>query len=138
MEIRESLLTKSFSVMNEDPYLLALRAMETVARTEKVVERKNSYESDGPHHRCTVCFEATDVVDDFSKVVFNFDMFGEDGLLRVNVNGVLDLKIDESGFFSHNFAEHYANNIFPLLRKISEAKINFFGSLVDSVFSESN
>jgi hypothetical protein len=135
MEIQETLMSRSFSVMNADPYLLALRAMEEISRDAKVVERKNVYESDGPHHRCMVNFDTVDIVDDFAKVVFNFDMTGESGLLRVGVNGVLDLKIIETGFFSEMFADHYVKTIFPILRKVSEDRVNFFGNAVDRVFA---
>ena len=128
------LMTRSFSVLNEDPYFLALRAMEEIAKSEKVIEKANKYESDGPHHRCFVNFDTVDDVDDFSRVVFNFDMQGEDGLLRVNVNGSLDMKIAELGFFGNGFADHYANNIFPILHKISDSKIQFFGEKLDGVF----
>ena len=138
MQINETLMTKAFSVMNPDPYLLALRVMEEVARTEKVVEKKNAYETDGPHHRCFVNFDAVELIDDFSKIVFNFDLQGENGMLRVNVNGLLDLEIEETGFFSEAFGDHYTKNIFPLLRKMSEKKIEFFGKTIDDVFSENN
>ena len=134
MEIKETLMTKAFSVMNPDPYFLALKAMEEIAKSEKVVERVNKYESDGPHHRCMVNFDAVDNVDDFSSIVFNFDLHGEDGLLRVNVTGSLDTKIEELGFFGNSFADHYAGNIFPVLHKITEDKIKFFGHALDGVF----
>lgn len=138
MEIQETLMARSFSVMNEDPYLLALRAMEEISRDAKVVEKKNVYESDGPHHKCVVNFDTIDIIDDFAKVIFNFDMIGERGLLRVGVNGFLDLKITETGFFSEMFADHYVKTIFPLLRKISEDRVKFFGNAVDRVFTEHN
>lgn len=138
MEIKEALMSKSFSVMHEDPYLMALRVMEAVAQSEKVIEKKNTYESDGPHHRCNVAFDAVEDVDDFAKIIFNFDMTGANGLLRVKVSGGMNLHIDETGFFSNGFADHYANNIFPLLRKISEDKIGFFGNKLDEIFKQEN
>jgi len=134
MEIKETLMTKAFSVMNPDPYFLALKAMEEIAKSEKVVEKQNKYESDGPHHRCFVNFDAVESVDNFANIIFNFDLQGVDDLLRVTVHGSLDLKIQETGFFSHSFADHYVSNVFPLLHKISEHKIEFFGNALDNVF----
>jgi hypothetical protein len=135
MEIKETLMTRSFTVMDHDPYLLALKCMEEISRTAKVVERENRYESDGPHHRCVVDFDTIEIADDFSRIVFSFRMEGEDGILRVQIEGFLDLRIDETGFFSETFSEHYVKTLFPLLRKMSEEKIKFYGDKVDEIFT---
>ena len=136
MKIKETLMDRSFSVGNSDPYMLSLKAMESLSKDVKVVERKNSYETDGPHHRSVVVFDTIDLIDDFSKIVFHFDLLGEDGLLRVNVNGLLSLNVEETGFFSQIFNDYYVKTVFPLLRKVSEKKIEFFSDRVESLFGQ--
>ncbi len=136
MEIKESLMSQSFSVSSSDPYMLSLKAMEELSKSAKVVERKNLYETDGPHHKSTVVFDTVELVDDFSKIIFRFDLAGEDGTLRVDVSGLLDLHIEETGFFSDIFTDYYVKNIFPLLRKISEERISFFVERVERLFSK--
>ncbi len=135
MEIKETLMNRSFAVMNSDPYLLALKAMEEISKYAKVIESTNTYESDGPHHRSHVSFDTIEIVDDFARIVFTFDMRGENGMLRVNIDGFLDLKIDEIGFFTQTFSDYYVKTLFPLLRKVSEAQIKFYGDKVDEIFT---
>ena len=134
MKIKETLLSRAFSVSDPDPYMLSLKAMEQLSKDAKVVEKKNTYETDGPHHRSEVDFDTIDLVDDFSKIIFHFNLLGEDGLLRAGVNGNLLLNIDETGFFSEVFSDYYVKNIFPLLRKISEERVNLLGNRVDDIF----
>src|SRR3989338_3827564 len=93
MKIKETLLSRAFSVSDPDPYMLSLKAMEQLSKDAKVVEKKNTYETDGPHHRSEVDFDTIDLVDDFSKIIFHFNLLGEDGLLRAGVNGSLLLNI---------------------------------------------
>ncbi len=137
MRVQETLMNRSFSVMNSDPYLLSLKAMENISRSGKVIEKKNKYETDGPHHRSFVNFDVVEIVDDFSKIVFNFDLVGENGTLRVTVTGSLITKVEDTGFFSHAFSDHYIKEIYPVLRKMSGEKIEFFGKRVDRIFQKS-
>lgn len=134
MEIKESLMNQAYSINSQDPYLFSLKLMEDLSKDTKLIEKKNEYETDGPHHRSIVIFEALELIDDFSKVSFRFELTGEDGLLRADVRGVLKLHIDETGFFSQTFSDYYVKVIFPLLRKISEDKIKFFGDKIDKIF----
>ena len=135
MKIKETLMSQSFSISNNDPYLFSLRVMEELSKGVKVVERKNEYQTDGPHHRSVVVFDAMELIDDFSKVTFRFTLTGEDGLLRVNIHGSLAVGIEETGFFSQIFSDYYVKTIFPLLRKISEDKVVFFGESAEKLFA---
>lgn len=127
-------MSQSFSVSSSDPYMFSLKVMEQLSKNVKIVEKKNLYETDGPHHRSVVDFDTIELIDDFSKIVFHFSLVGEDGTLRANIDGHLHLIIDETGFFSQMFTDYYVKNIFPLLRKMSEGRINFFGENVDKIF----
>ena len=127
MEIHESLMSQAFSVRNPDPYLLSLKIMEDISKMSKVVEKKNEYEKDGPHHRSTVIFESIELIDDFSNIVFKFELNGEDDVLHANVNGIFDTHIVDTGFFSEVFTDYYVKTLFPFLRKVSEDKIKVFG-----------
>ncbi|HIG97122.1 MAG TPA: hypothetical protein HA230_02140 [Candidatus Aenigmarchaeota archaeon] len=127
MEIHESLMSQAFSVRNPDPYLLSLKIMEDISKMSKVVEKKNEYETDGPHHRSTVIFESIELIDDFSNIVFKFELNGEDDVLHANVNGIFDTHIVDTGFFSEVFTDYYVKTLFPFLRKVSEDKIKVFG-----------
>ena|SRR3989338_5158582 len=134
MKIKETLMSRSLTTSNNDPYLFSLQVMEELSKSAKVVEKKNIYETDGPHHRSTVVFDAIELVDDFSKIIFRFNLLGENGLVRAGVSGSLSLNIEETGFFSQIFTDYYVKIVFPLLRKISEEKIAFFGEKVDALF----
>src|SRR3972149_1307514 len=123
MRIKETLMNQAFSVNTPDPLMLSLHAMEEVSKDTKVVEKKNLYETDGPHHRSTINFDAIELVDDFSKIIFHFNLLGEDGTLRANIDGLLSVNIEDTGFFSRVFGDYYIRNIFPLLRKMSEERI---------------
>ena len=136
MKIKESLMNQSFSVSNSDPYLFSLQVMEELSKDVKVVERKNEYETDGPHHRSVVVFDTVDLVDDFSKILFRFNLAAEDGTLRANINGSLAIGIEETGFFSQIFSDYYVKTVFPLLRRISEGKIAFFGGKIEKLFEQ--
>lgn len=135
MRIKEVLMDQSFSVESSDPYMFSLHVMEELSKEIRIMERKNEYETDGPHHRSYVVFDAVELVDNFSKIVFRFALTGEDGMLRASVKGVLNSSIDETGFFSQMFTDYYVKTIFPLLRKVSEDKIVFFGGRVEKLFN---
>ncbi len=128
-------MSQSFTLNTTDPYLFSLQAMEEMSKNVKVIERKNEYETDGPHHRSVLVFDTIERIDDFSKIVFRFSLTGEDGLLRASVTGSLSIGMDEAGFFSQIFTDYYVKTVFPLLRKISEDKIMFFGEKVEKLFS---
>lgn len=134
MEIRESLMSQAFTVNTPDPYLLSLKVMEDISKMSKVVEKKNEYETDGPHHRSIVAFESIELIDDFSNIIFNFELKGENGILRADVNGVFDTHIVETGFFSQLFTDYYVKTLFPFLRKMSEDKIKLFGDNFSKFF----
>ena len=127
MKIRENLMSQSFSISTTDPYMFSLQVMEELSKDVKVVERKNEYETDGPHHRSTVIFESIELIDDFSNIVFKFELNGEDDVLHANVNGIFDTHIVDTGFFSEVFTDYYVKTLFPFLRKVSEDKIKVFG-----------
>lgn len=137
MKIKETLMSQSFSIINPDPYMFSLQVMETMSKDAKVVEKKNEYETDGPHHRSMVDFDTIELVDDFSKIVFHFELAGEGEMVHANVRGALISNIEETGFFSQTFVDYYVKTIFPLLRKISEDRIKFFGGRVEKLFSAS-
>ena len=134
MEIKETLMDESFSVASTDPYMLSLKIMEELSKDVKIVEKKNEYETDGPHHRSIVVFETIEIIDGFSKILFKFELTGDDGVLRANIAGLLKLHIDETGFFSQIFSDYYVGTTFPVLRKMSEDKINFFSKKIDCLF----
>ncbi|MBI4174129.1 MAG: hypothetical protein HY517_00665 [Candidatus Aenigmarchaeota archaeon] len=138
MKIKETLMSQSLTASTNDPYLFSLHVMEELSKSVKVIEKKNSYETDGPHHRSTVVFDAIDLVDDFSKIVFRFNLLGEGGVVRAGVSGSLSLSIEDTGFFSQMFTDYYVKNVFPLLRKISEEKVAFFGEKIDALFAANN
>lgn len=136
MRIKEVLMDQSFSIDSSDPYMFSLHVMEELSKEIRIVERKNEYETDGPHHRSSVVFDAVELVDNFSKIVFRFALTGEDGALRASIKGTLSSSIDETGFFSQMFTDYYVKTIFPLLRKVSEDKIVFFGGRVEKLFNQ--
>lgn len=136
MRIKEVLMDQTFSITNSDPYMFSLHLMEELSKDARVVEKKNEYETDGPHHRSTVVFDAVELVDNFSKIVFRFALTGEDQTVRANVKGLVSCSVDETGFFSQMFADYYVKTVFPLLRKISQDKIEFFGTKVEKMFEE--
>lgn len=135
MRIKEVLMDQSFSIDSSDPYMFSLHVMEELSKDIRVVEKKNEYETDGPHHRSSVIFDAVELVDNFSKIVFRFALIGEDGTLRANIRGMLSSSIDETGFFSEMFTDYYVKTVFPVLRKVSEDKIVFFGGKVEKIFN---
>ncbi len=135
MEIKEILMHQSFSINTPDPYMFSLKLMEELSKDVKLVEKKNEYETDGPHHRSIVVFEAVDTIDNFSKVLFKFDLVGDDGLLRADVSGLLKMHVDENGFFGQVFSDYYVRTTFPILRKISGEKIDFFSKKIDDLFA---
>lgn len=134
MRIKEVLMDQSFSFSNSDPYMFSLHLMEELSKDIRIVEKKNEYETDGPHHRSFVAFDAIEIVDNFSKIVFRFALTGEDGTVRANIKGMLNSSVDETGFFSQMFTDYYMKTIFPILRKISEDKIVFFGNRIEKLF----
>lgn len=134
MKIKETLMNQSFSVSASDPYMFSLSVMEDLSKSVKIMEKKNLYETDGPHNRSVVVFDAVELIDEFSKIIFRFELTGEDGVLRANINGLLNLHIDETGFFSQVFTDHYVKTVFPLLRKLSESRIEFFSGCIERLF----
>lgn len=135
MRIKETLMSQSFSINNSDPYLFSLHVMEELSKEARVVEKKNEYATDGPHHKSTLVFDTIDIIDDFSKIVFRFSLVSEDGTLRASVSGSLAVGIDETGFFSQIFSDYYVKTVFPLLRKLSDDKIAFFGGKIEKLFA---
>jgi hypothetical protein len=123
MELNETLFKKSFSVENENPYLTAMEFMKKLSEYYRVYEHKNVVETDGPESKATLIFDVIDVLDDFSHVSVNFSMYGEGNTLYVDILGSFVLRVREGGFFTEIFAEFYLNNIFPVMRRVSTARM---------------
>ncbi|MBI4154356.1 hypothetical protein HY501_03390 [Candidatus Woesearchaeota archaeon] len=122
MEIREALFKKSFSVESKDPYGLSLDFMKRMSENYMVYERKNLLETDGPSRRSSLVFDVVENLDDFSRIIVNISMDGENGTLYVNLEAEFVLHIREHGFFTDIFTEFYLNNVFPVLRQASEQR----------------
>jgi len=125
MKIEETLVTKSLNKISKDPYRDSLDLMKRMSERGKVVERKNSYSTDGPFHRSDVAFDVVSQLDSYSNVRVSFFLTGENGtrnFLRADILASFNAKIKETGFFSEIFAEFYMENVFPLMRKAAEGK----------------
>jgi len=123
MEIRETLFTKSFSTESENPYVMSLEFMKKLSETYRIYERKNIYQTDGPTKKAILVFDVIEILDKFSRIRISFSMEGENNTLYVNIVGEFVLKMKEYGFFGNVFSEFYLNNVFPLLRKVSEKRV---------------
>jgi hypothetical protein len=123
MELNETLFKKSFSVDSENPHITAMDFMKKLSEYYRVYEQKNAMESDGPEHKSTLVFDVVDTLDDFSHVSINFSMIGEGKTLYVDIFGSFVLRVRDDGFFTEIFAEFYLNNIFPVMRRVSEARV---------------
>lgn len=133
MEIRESLIKKDFSVESENPHALSMEFMKKLSEHYRIYERKNTFETDGPTKRSVLVFDVVEPLDRFSRIIVNFSMEGEKKMLCVNITGEFVLRIKEHGFFTDTFTEFYLNNVFPVLRKISDQRAKELNAELENI-----
>jgi len=123
MEIREELFKKSFSTESQDTYGLALGFMHRLSEIHRIYERKNIFETGGNVKKAILIFDVVEILDKFSRIMVKFSMESENSTLYVDILGEFVVDIKEGEFFTGIFSEFYINNIFPMLRKISEERL---------------
>lgn len=133
MELRETLFSRSFSVENEDAYGLSLDFMKKLSEIGMVYERKNRYLTDGPVKKGEVVFDLVEMLDSFSFVMINFSLVSENKQLYVDILGEFVLKIKNQGFFTEAFTDFYLHNVFPVLRKVSEKRVEELNKTIEKI-----
>lgn len=133
MEIRETMYDKKITLENNSPYLVALDLIKKLSQKIKITEKKNFYETDGPHHRSEIIAEIEEKQDNFSKTVFVLSFLGEEKSLVVGLEGRFEVAVVENGFFSESFSQFYVDRIFPIFRKRSEIRIKEIAAIAEYI-----
>jgi hypothetical protein len=126
MKIEESLFTKTLTKDTTDPYYSSLEFMRQLSMKGRIIEKQNSYSTDGPFHRSEVVFEFVQHLDSYTSLKLVFFLMGENSnrnYLRLDISASFSTHIEEEGFFTEFFAEFYLENVFPVMKKTAENKI---------------
>jgi len=122
MRVIDSIFSKSMKIKTNDPYALSLDIMKRVSGFAKVIEKRNNYMTDGPHHASEVMFDAIQDLDEHTRIKLAFNMVGSDGELGIEVNGIVTVNIIKYGFVSDMYSEYYIKNIYPTMKKEIETR----------------
>ncbi len=139
MQIEESLVTKTITRNSTDPYYTSLEFMRRMSGRGKVVEKENSYSTDGPFHRSDVAFELIEHLDKYTDLRITFYLTGENStrnFLRADIVASFVTHIDERGFFTQTFVEFYMSNVFPIMRKTAEGRIKNLLSVSETIIQK--
>ena len=139
MQIEENLVTKTITRNSSDPYYVSLEFMRRMSGRGKVVEKENSYSTDGPFHRSEVVFELIQHLDDWTDMKIVFYLMGENSTrnyLRTDIVASFVSRVEERGIFTEMFAEFYLENVFPIMKKTAEDKIRNIVSLSEAIMQK--
>ncbi len=139
MQIEETLVTKTITRNTTDPYYTSLEFMRRMSGRGKVVEKENSYSTDGPFHRSEVVFDLVQHLDSYTDMKITFYLTGENStrnFLRADIVASFVSRISERGFFTQLFAEFYLENVFPIMKKTAEDKIKSLLSLSETIIQK--
>lgn len=141
MKIEDTLLKKTLNTRTDDPYGESLKFMHRISHKGHVVERTNEYSTNGLFHRSEVFFDLVQPLDKYSRVMLSFFLVGENGKknsLHTDITASFISEIKETGFFSEGFTEFYMENIFPIMRKTAEEKIESLVSFSEKAMSKAS
>jgi hypothetical protein len=139
MRIEENLFKKTITRNTTDPYFTSLEFMKQISSKGKVIEKENSYSTDGPFHRSEVVFEFVQHLDAYTSMKLAFFLMGENSTrnyLRMDVVASFSTNIEENGFFTEFFAEFYLENVFPIMKKTAESRIKNMLSFSEDVMAQ--
>jgi hypothetical protein len=122
----ESLFSRKIIVEMRDPYAAALDIIVFFSQFGKINQRKNLYETDGPHKRVEIEFDVISVMTRQSRLVIHVAMRGEIGVanfLEINTNGefVTGFEVTE-GTVHEAFVNYYNSEISPYLSSAAGRK----------------
>jgi hypothetical protein len=124
----ENLFSRKIIAEIRDPYAAALDVMVFFSQFGKINQRKNLYETDGPHKRVEIEFDVISLMTRQSRLVVHVAMRGEIGtanFLEVDTTGdfVTGFEVTE-GTVHEAFVNYYNSEISPFLRNAAEKKCN--------------
>ena len=133
MRVIDSIFSKSMKIKNNDPYALSLDVMKRVSGFCKIIEKRNNYMTDGPHHASEVLFDAVQDLDEHTRIKLSFSMIGADKELGIEVDGIVTVNIIKYGFVSDIYSEYYIRNIYPTMKKEIETRADGIIKRVEKV-----
>ena len=116
----EELFSKYIHLKTRDPFSLSLEILNIARGFGEPVERKNSYETDGPRKRVELSFDLKKEIDKFSTAKISFDLNGESnsrGFLDIRLKGEFQTRMTKTGPISQAFSEYYLSDTLPFLKK---------------------
>jgi len=126
MIIEETFLSREFTFETANPYKTALEIEDRLKNLGNFIERKNTYETDGPDHRVVVVFDIVTKIDEYSKIMVFVELFGNKttestkGTITVKTSFILKTEINEYGTVSQAFGEYYVSKFFSRAKKKAE------------------
>lgn len=135
MRVTDTIFSKNAGVKTKDPYALSLDIMKKVSGFSKIIEKRNNYMTDGPHHVSEVIFDAVQDLDDNTRIKLTFTMIGENGVLGIDVEGIVTVNIIKYGFVSDVFSEYYMKNIYPKMKDEIRTKADSMVKRVEKVLN---
>ena len=139
MKIEESLFKRTITKSTQDPYFASLEFMKQISARGKIIEKENSYSTDGPFHRSEVVFEFIQHLDSYTSMKLAFYLMGENSkrnYLRLDIAASFSTNIEEAGFFTEFFAEFYLENVFPVMKKTAENRLKNMLSFSEAVIQQ--
>lgn len=128
MMIEETFLSKEFTIDTPNPYETATKIEDFMLERGEIIEKKNTYETDGLINKVDIVYDFIEQIDNFSCVIASVNLSGEksedsaSGFLTIKTTFTLQIKVKEYGMASQLFSEYYVNSFFSKMKKVAEER----------------
>ena len=115
MEIEDVIFVKEAVINTPDPIDLSMKILEKAMSYGEVIEKRSTFETDGPLKKSAMEFDVIRRFDDYSQFRISLLLNGEmnhRAFLEISLSGSVRTRIEEEGFFSTVFSEFYLENLY--------------------------
>ena len=141
-QVKELVFSKDIFVRTREIYPLSLDIMDNMSAFGDIIERRHVFESDGPRRRVHLFFDLIERIDDHAAMVFSFLIDGEEAdksYLKIRVEGSTLIELKQGTTFgSIIFNSFYADNIFPIVKKNMENRVQHMEKFIEKKIEKLN
>ena len=136
MIVEDTIYERRFSLECSNIFSSGLKIIEMASKYGQIIEKKNTYETNGPSHRTEMAFDIIKHTDDFSSVKISFSIKGHENVLEIEMSGIFYMEIDDERFFNRVFSEFYSVKIFPKMKKAAVRELSDMMSSIEEKIKE--
>ena len=126
-KITESVYTKKFIAEATDPYILALKVMDIASKHGKIIEKRNTYETDGPVKEAKMSSDLIVSMNKYSRVKFTVEILGRTnsiGFISIDITAESQIRLlQPTNILSETFYVFFMKNLYPVFYRRNYSKI---------------